>query len=377
MPTLTRPAVLLTTASLAVGLLAAPSTAYAADSKIHGTPATSSSKAESSKAESSKAESSKAESSKAESSKVELTKAEMTKAEMTAAMKQVAAASTTAAAGGWKAVQQFTLTAPDGEKSTGSATSTVDVRHGLYRDTFRDDDLGSFSMIAADHRGVYLSVDRSFERAALRMMGRTGVTWVFNADKSLDLDEYVTDNSVTPAALAGEYSVAGTRTTHDDGSTDYGFTEKSGLKVTLSVTAAQVLAGARAEGRDSDGTTDVALTYTYGPQTITLPARDAVISGRAMATGVAYLSMADAVKSAAVAGARATERAAKNKKIKVKSLRSYVRKATADNEFDRVGMVKVKNIKGGVRVHATNPWTKQKVAYTVTATGRKAVVRKS
>ncbi|MEU4428678.1 hypothetical protein AB0F81_49400 [Actinoplanes sp. NPDC024001] len=321
MSVLSRPAVLLTTLSVTAGLLVAPGVAYAAD-----------------------------------------TTTRLTAAEMTAAMKAVAAASTKAAASGWKSSTRITLDAV-----TATETSVLDAAHGRYVTTS-----GTQQLFAVDGRGIYTQVSDSRQRSALKMMGRTSVRYVFIGNTSVDLDDF----AVTPAVVAG-YTIAGSRTTHDDGSADYAVVEPEGAKVTLRVSPAGVLTGAHAALSDEDGDLDVTLAYTYGPQTVTLPAAAATIGSGTLATGVAYLGMSTAVKRAAVAGAADTRKAAKGRKVSVTTLRKIVRRdAAATNAAAGASIVKVKSITGGTRVYATNPWTRQTVSYTVKASGRKVLVKK-
>ena len=57
----------------------------------------------------------------------------------------------------------------------------------------------------------------------------------------------------------------------------------------------------------------------------------------------------------------------------VSSVRKHVRRqATTFNASVKVKMVKVADVRGGVLVSATNPWTGKTVDYTVKASDRKA-----
>ncbi|MBG0561117.1 hypothetical protein [Actinoplanes aureus] len=325
MSVLTRPAVLLATTAVAAGLLAAPGTAYAAG-----------------------------------------TTTQLTAAEMTAAMKSVAAASTTAGAAGWKSTTAFSAAVFG---AAANETVLYDRTHGLYSDSLTVQGSGSLHLFLADGRGVYQSISAARQRSALKMMGRSSVKYTFTADKSVDVDQY----GATPASLAAGYQEAGTKTANDDGSADYTFTD-DGAKVTLHVSAAGALTGAHA----AEGAMQVTLAYTYGRQTVTLPTSSATIASGTLAGGVAYLDMATVVQRAATAGAADTRKAAKGGTVKVANLRKIVgRDAAAANKAIAVSMVKVKSITGGVRVYATNPWTRKTVAYTVKASGKKVAVKKA
>lgn len=60
------------------------------------------------------------------------------------------------------------------------------------------------------------------------------------------------------------------------------------------------------------------------------------------------------------------------------SVRNLVRRAAAAaNGQAGAAVVQIKDINAGVRVYATNPWTRKSVAYTVTAAGKKVVVKKA
>ena len=77
-------------------------------------------------------------------------------------------------------------------------------------------------------------------------------------------------------------------------------------------------------------------------------------------------------------GAADTRRAANGGTVKVTNLRKQVRHDESKfNNAAQVNMVKAKDLTGGARVYATNPWTRQTVSYTVRASGRKVVVRKN
>jgi hypothetical protein len=207
-------------------------------------------------------------------------------------------------------------------------------------------------------------------------MGRPSVWYRFTAQKSLNLTTYVNEALPTATSLASE-SDAGTKTTHDDGSIDYVFTgeEEEELSFTLRLNPAGVLSSVAI---NAAGLFKMTLTYAYGAQRVTLPSAAATIDAATLAKAEAYLTMPAKVKKAADKGAAHTRSAAKGKTVKVASLRKIVRKdVTAVNKAAGVTMVKVKNVTGGVRVYATNPWTKKTVAYTVKATKKKVVVKKA
>ncbi|MDI6100826.1 hypothetical protein QLQ12_19630 [Actinoplanes sp. NEAU-A12] len=330
MSVLTRPAVLLATASMAVGLIAAPGAAWAADA---GTP--------------------------------------LSAAEMKIALKAVADASLSAGAGGWRADMDMTVSMDSSSLHIAKETR-VDPARGLYFDVleFAGRDTVTY---AAEGKGVYQSLDDPTADAALTMMGRPSVTFVFTADTRVRLDEM----APSPASLLDAYSLAGTKTVHEDGSAEFRVVSDDET-VTMHTSAAAVLTEVDVTATADEATTEGTVDYTYGAQDISLPAASATIDEATLMTGVAYLDMPAMVKSAATQGAAATRKAAKGRTVKVATLRKLVRRdVTAANQKSPVPIVKAKDITGGVRVYATNPWTKKSVAYTVKASGKKVTLKKA
>ena len=318
-----RPAVLTATMTLAAGLFAAPGAAYAAD-----------------------------------------TTTSLSQAQMAAELRTVADTSSAAAADGWKATLTATV-----EVSV-SVLYVVDPRHGTALAQLRAGGVVDEEYAVAG-KGTYQSLTDRASLSAVKMMRRPAVRYAFTAQPTLKLAAYVDDNAPTPADVLTEDITAGTKTRHDDGSTDYTFHDGSGT-VTMLVGPAGTLTGARAVDR----TVTATLAYTYGPQTLTAPAPSVTIGAAALEQGIAYLDMATSVKSVADQGAADTRRAARGRTVKVAALRKTLRRdAAAFNARTRVKMVKVTDVRGGVRVHATNPWTGRSVSYTVKASGRKITVR--
>lgn len=204
------------------------------------------------------------------------------------------------------------------------------------------------------------------------MMHRPSVRYVFNADKSVKLDTELGD--VSPATLlADDVGQAGTRTVHDDGSADYRLSQDDAT-LTVHVTATGVLASADGES-DGDHAT---FTYAYGPHQVVLPSASETIGADALATGLAYLDMASAVKWVAGEAATDTLRSARGHQISLSSLRKATKRdAEAFNSGTGVRMIKVKTVNRAVRVYATNPWTHRTVAYTLTPSGRKVTIARN
>lgn len=331
----TRPAVLLAAASVAAGLLVAPSPAFAAD-----------------------------------------TTTPLTAAGMKAALKPVAEASALAGAGGWRAVTDFSMTVPSAETITMVDTTVVDPAHGLFSDVVDAGKYGTVETYAAAGKGVYRTVEDVRHESALRMMGKASIKYVFTADKALDLADFTDDNAPTPEGMADYYGRAGTKTLHDDGTADFAVVDDEGYTVTMHTDAGMVLTGVDAVSADDSGTSEASLDYHYGAQTVTLPAGAVTIDSVTLARAVKYLDMAAVVRNAATRGAADARKAAKGGTVKLASLRKLARAGAASaNKAAGLTMVQVKDITGGVRVSAVNPWTKKTVAYTVKASGKKVIVK--
>lgn len=326
MSRLFRSSLLLTAASMAVGLLVNPAAAYAADTTTN-----------------------------------------LTQPEMTVALQQVAATSTVAAKGGWRASMTI-----GGGFLSGTGSFVVDPVGGR---AFSQSLINGEKEIeyAVQHKGTYSYLNLAASRSAVKMMGRPSVRFSFSAQKSLVLATYVKENLATPGELPSDKIGAGTKTVHDDGTADYVF-DDDGTAVTLRLDAAGVLTKAQA----SELGIKVTVTYAYGAQRVTLPTAAVTVDAATLDKAEAYLTMPASVKQAAVKGAGHTRTAAKGKTVKVAALRKIVRKdVAAVNKAVHVAMIKVKNVTGGVRVYATNPWTHKTVAYTVKAAKKKVVVKKA
>jgi hypothetical protein len=332
MSVLSRPAILLAAASVTAGLLVAPGAAWAAESTT-----------------------------------------ELTAAEMKAAVATVTEATVAAGAAGWAARADFSISLGS-NNLTGWQRLRIDRVHGLADSTFALAGEAESRSVLKQGTGVYEPVVDGAGRSALKMMGRPGVQYVFEADASVTLDK----SAPGPVELAAPTVGAGTRTVHEDGTIDYRFSDPSVGDVTLHADASSVLTSAESDLADDGLTVSMAIDYSYGEQNVAVPAAGETIDATTLITGVAYLDMAANVKYTATAGAADTRKAAKGGKIKVATLRKLVGKeAAAANNAAGAAVVKVKNITSGVRVHATNPWTKQSAAYTVTASGKKVVVKKA
>ncbi|RZU51311.1 hypothetical protein EV385_3125 [Krasilnikovia cinnamomea] len=287
-------------------------------------------------------------------------------ATMAVELKTVADASTAAAHDGWKMIDTFSA-----GSMSGSSSVVVDLTHRIAYTRSRYGTEG-YAMYVVGGKGVYQSLSGPDERAAVKMMGRPEVRYQFNAMPSMTLDDYLMGGAQNPAAALTDSKYAGTKTVHDDGSTDYGYHDDKDMTITLHVSAAGTLTSSRGTG---NGFTDIT-SYTYGAQHVTLPAASVTISSTTLFKGVAYVNMKTTVAEVASQGAADTRRAAHGHRIKVATLRKIVRRDVADfNRGTSTKMIKVTVVKRGVRLRATNPWTHKSVTFTVKAYGKKIAVK--
>jgi hypothetical protein len=293
------------------------------------------------------------------------TTTQLSATQMVVALEPVTIATTAAAEDGWTAAMTLT-----GDFS-GSASHVVDPSRGIAYERFR---FGEFhdTAYAVAGKGRYQSLSDPKSRAAVKMMGRPAVKYAFTQDPSLTLAEHLENGTPTPVSvLSDDVHHPGTKTVHDDGSTDYAMVV-GGATVTLRVSPVGTLSGTHAKA----GSDTMTLTYTYGPQTLTVPAMDTVIGEAQLARGVWYVDMPAHVKQVSHSSAGQVRRAARGATVKVTSLRKIVRgEVSAFNTKAQLRMIKVTDVRRGVRVYATNPWTHKTVSYTVKASGKKVVVR--
>jgi hypothetical protein len=288
----------------------------------------------------------------------------LTAAEMAAALSEVATASTAATTDGWQAAETVS------GLLSGSGEFVVDPAGGIAHDRFGLAGALLGDNYVVDHQGTYEYLTDSASRAAVKVMNRPSVRYVFKPSKTLSMPAYVAGSGATPAAvLTDDTKHAGTRTVHDDGSSDYSYSDADGMAYTVAVTVGGVLSGVHAAG---DGL-EFAVTYTYGAQHPVLPAGSVTVNSADLKKALAYRYLADDVKAAATKGAAAARKAAHGRTVKVAALRKAVRKAATRTN---AAILEVTDIAGGVQVSATNPWTHLTVAYTVKASGKRVVVRR-
>ncbi len=323
---------LLATASLAAGLLTAPAAALAAD-----------------------------------------TTTPLTAAEMSAALKGVAGTTAPAELPGYAGDLQLSFTL-DGAAQKGSAKFGADAASGRgYLSATGV--LGALGTYAQAGKGMWIYFNGKTERAAVAMAGRPAARYVFQPDAKLTLDDWDADTLPTASSVVGEDALhAGTKTVHDDGTTDYTYADDEKIQITFTVDAHGVLTAAHAATTGVEET----FTWTYGPQTISLPSAAQTIGAVVFTQALAYLNMAGKVKQAAVNSAEVVESRSKKKTVKVVNLRKWTRyEISSFNSSLGVKVLAVADVKGGVRISAKNPFTKATAAYTVKASGKHAVARKA
>ena len=285
----------------------------------------------------------------------------LTATEMAAALRLAVTPSEAAARGGYRAAVTVKGLTP------GSLLSVVDPVGGRGYLSLRIAGMSLLEFVV-DHRGTYDNLTDSRSRAALRMMRRQAMRFEFMSRPTLSLSQWAAEGGTSPAtALTEDVKHAGTRTVHDDGSLDYTYTDADRTDVTVSISAAGTLTSEHAQGTGMTAT----LTYTYGRQRVTLPTATATISSTVLHHGLTYLDMDVNVKSAAHA-------AASGRHPSTASVRTAARRtATLENRGAGMSFIKVKDVRHGARLSATNPWTHRTVAYTVTISGSRAVVRRA
>ncbi|WIM97346.1 hypothetical protein ACTOB_000855 [Actinoplanes oblitus] len=324
-----RPALLLATASVTAGLLTAPAAAFAAD-----------------------------------------TTTQLTASQMSAALKTVAGSTGASAAKGWAG--SFRMTSE--RQGSGSGTFVTDPAGGRAY-TRIDVPYQHETQYAVARKGVYTSLSTAREKAAVKMMRRPSVKYVFAARPSLNITSWTRDNSADPSTvLTDDTEYAGTKVTHTDNSATYRFDDDDEGAYTYEVSAAGVLTSAKIS---YSSYMTVAFTWRYGAQHVTLPTTAQTIGSATLDKGLAYLDLGTDVRKLAKKSAADVRVAANKHTVRVSVLRKVVKRdVTRFNQDAKVKVVAVTTVTGGVRISARNPWTGVKVAYTIKASGKKVVVTK-
>lgn len=303
------------------------------------------------------------------------TRTDLTTTDMTTALAQVAAHSAAAAEQGWKGINNFTL-----GKASGTNEVRVDTEAGIVVERLTSPTLAGVTYASAG-KGMYEGLFDSRSKAVVKMTGRTGTGYLFTSKKSLTVASFLDGTfaptrTPPPAKADTNAHEAGTKISNPDGTTDYEiFLSEHSMTLTFHVSTAGALTGIDSISTDVNSS----ITYTYGKQSVLLPPASQSISRTELRLGSEYLNMSRAAEHAryvADTGATATRRAAKGRTVKVTRLRTQLR-ATAKkhNTNIKMNIVKIRDVKGGVRVYVKNPWTKAARAYTVKVSGTKVVVK--
>jgi len=306
-------------------------------------------------------------------------------ADLTTALTDAEAPTASAAAGGW--VAAGTDTAKGGPILPMKVIYAVD--RGLT-------DAGSAgTLVEAQHSGTYVSLatlgaERRTKKA-LKAVRKQRAAWVFMPDAALDLRDVSSDSAV--AHLAPEQilkqmvdpaqtTLTGTptATAGDDGSTTYSFTENDLTMggdpgtVSLTISASRVLTGFTSVSATETGTG----TYRYGPQQVALPPASRTITLERLVEGQFLANLPREVRSAATELAKGLTHRAHGRAVKVAAIRAAAKGFTRyTNRALGAKVFSTSSVAGGVRITGTNRYLHQHAAYTVTAAGTKAVVRKA
>lgn len=322
---------LLATASLAAGLLTVPAAAFAAD-----------------------------------------TTTPLTAAEMSAALKGVAGTTAPAELPGWVGGIQLSYT--DGgatQKGTASFGMDAATGRGFLAGTGLFQVLGVY---AESGKGQWVHFNGKAERAAMAMAGHPAARYVFQPDTKLKLDDWASESLPAPSSIVMEDTRhAGTRTLHDDSTIDYAYADDEKNKVVFTVDSHGVLTSTKVTAPGLDQS----FAWKYGPQTITLPSAAQTVGEPMFTQAMAYLATDAKVKWVATNSAKVVTSKAKKRTVKVADLRKWTRSEVSSfNSGLGVKVVVASDVKGGVKLSATNPFTKATAAWTVKASGKKAIAKK-
>ncbi|GIF04329.1 hypothetical protein [Actinoplanes siamensis] len=296
----------------------------------------------------------------------------LTGAQMYAALKGVAGTTAAAELAGFGGDYRMSVT-EDGATATGTGKFAVDPDHGLgYVTTTGAVTSGPASFYAAAGRGEYLSLTGTGPAAA-KMAGHPSATYSFQPDPALTLDAWLEGVPVPSGLIGGDARHPGTKTVHDDGTTDYTYTDADHATFVFTTSATGLFGAVEV----TQGTDRASLTFDYGPQTVTLPPDSSVIAKALLDKATAYLDMAGSVRRAALAGAATATAKSGGRAVRASTIRTWAR-SEARTVNDELGfkVVAVTDIKGGVHVSAKNPFTGATVTWSVKAVGKRAVATK-
>lgn len=337
------------------------------------------------------------------------TTTQLTPAELRADLK--AAAQTTSAAGaeGWTERVQSSA---GNEKSTDQVTYAVMQGRGLIAESDP-----SAKEIDVQHRGSYESASAfgtseamvgvsvymgpggvqvatpagpTDYRRVLGAIGRPHATWIYTPDPGLNLaDPNTVYSAQSPSALLTELadtsdtSIPGTpsptETVVQGGSTTYSFEgwfrDGGEIEADAGVGLTVNADGALTAFATSDPEEAESIAFTYGAQSIALPKASQVVSDALFQKGEALVTMRSDARMIAAATRKEVLGTKHKRSATVHLIRTdaaglvaWLNSADGEHVFSR------HNIRRGVRLTGTNPFTHATVVYTVTASGTKAIV---
>lgn len=297
-----------------------------------------------------------------------------------------------------KAAQQPTT---DAEKAGWSMHGTdavngqdpirMNVLYAVSRDQLSGGGVGT--LIQAQHRGTWISV-RGMNalmpgvhvKRSLKAIGKQNAQWILMPEKKLNLlgndslvGDLTPDATLTDLLDPSQTPVTDpvTETVAADGATTYQFSSTDSDEETV---AFSVTIGADDTLAELDAVTATEkdqMTFAYGAQHVSLPPRRLTVTEAQLERGAALADLPRLVRLVADDVATVVKIKAHKHAIKVGLLRSVARSTTRG--LDRTLGLKAlstRAIAHGVRITGVNRHTHTRVSYTVTASGKKAVVRK-
>lgn len=304
---------------------------------------------------------------------------------LTAALSAAQASTAAAAKAGW--IVQGTAS------DAGAPAVAVKAIYAVDRALTSADDAGT--VVEAQHSGTYSTVDgleaympKARVRRALKAIAKPHATWVFTPRKKLDLSDPEGDSVIVLAAPdaalrqlidPAQTKLTGTptRAVAEDGSTTYSFSatdltaDGESFTGTLTVDAGGTLTAVTSATRSDT----IALTYGYGTQQVTLPARNKTVTSEQLIQGFALADLPRQVRSTARLVAKMASR---QHSATVGSINSAARRLTKSlNRALGLKVFATTTIARGARITGTNRYTHARTSYTVTIAGKKAVVHRA
>jgi len=328
-----------------------------------------------------------------------------------AALKSAEATTASAGQSGWD--EKLTASDPSGANS-----ATMEAKYAVLEGRGYVSLSGnpSIKMIQVQSRGTYQTtpllgsmLGAARLQRVLNAIGRPNATWIYFPDPTVDLtsaDTGMTSMSpdtflsglVDPSATTindGPSDTPPTQTVGADGSTTYTFDasfvvgqsvsgSSSGTgtvsDVTETGTVSVTLDASGAITRYTDDMTQEKAvgTFAYGPQHVALPAPSQVVTMEQIVRGLPLLTMAPDARKIATGTRTKVAHTSHTANHTVRVIRRVAaRLALQRNGADGERVFTTRHVPHGVRIVATNPFTHAKVAYTIKAKGKRAVVRRA